>query len=42
MLYKVWGCEEDAGDRCPFFGHQKIGGKEEASLNATDVGRNEA
>jgi len=41
-IIKRGGCEEEADDRCPFCGHQKVGGKEEASLNATDVGRNGA
>jgi len=39
-LVKGTSSEEEADDRCPFCGHQKVGGKEEASLNATDVGRN--
>jgi hypothetical protein len=41
-LVKVTSSEGEADDRCPFCGHQKVGGKEEASLNATDVGRNGA
>jgi transposase len=53
-LVKVTSSEEEAEkflrakgilktfDRCPFCGHQKIGRVEEASLNATDVGRNGA
>jgi hypothetical protein len=41
-LVKGTSSEEEADDRCPFCGHQNIGNKKEASLNATDVGRNGA
>jgi hypothetical protein len=53
-LVKVTSFEEEAEkflrangvlktfNRCLFCGHQKIGREEEASLNATDVGRNGA
>jgi hypothetical protein len=36
-LVQVTSFEEEADDRCPFCGNQKIGSKKEASLNATDV-----
>jgi hypothetical protein len=40
-LVKGTSSEKEANDRCPFCGHQNIGNKKEASLNATDVRRNE-